>query len=113
MLTSLQKVVIPLKKGIHAFINYLKRIDSRLRGNDTQVLSRLFAVASMLVVLVSYRSLFVVSVVVIVIMRMTVGQIPMAVLVIMIDHRGRGLASQASASLAHMNLHEPLRTGVS
>jgi N-acetylglucosaminyldiphosphoundecaprenol N-acetyl-beta-D-mannosaminyltransferase len=25
--TSLQKVVIPLKKGIHAFFNYLKRMD--------------------------------------------------------------------------------------
>ncbi len=52
-MTSLQKVVIPLKKGIHAFFNYLKRVDfaplpdmARLRGNDTQVLSRLFAVAS-------------------------------------------------------------------
>ena len=51
--TSLQKAVIPVKKGIHyAFINYLKRMDftqpdmTRLRGNDTQVLSRLFAVTS-------------------------------------------------------------------
>jgi len=26
-MASLQKVVIPLKKGIHAFINYLKRMD--------------------------------------------------------------------------------------
>jgi len=47
------KVAIPLKKGSHAFFNYLKRMDfaplpdmARLRGNDTQVLSRLFAVAS-------------------------------------------------------------------
>jgi hypothetical protein len=44
--TSLQKVVIPLKKGIHAFFNCLKRMDSRLRGNDNQVLPRLFAGAS-------------------------------------------------------------------
>jgi hypothetical protein len=51
--TSLQKIIIPLKKGIHSFFNYLKRTDfaplpdmARLRGNDTQVLSRLFAVAS-------------------------------------------------------------------
>jgi hypothetical protein len=28
--TSLQKVVIPLKKGIHAFFNYLKRMDFAL-----------------------------------------------------------------------------------
>jgi hypothetical protein len=26
-MTSLQKVVIPLKKGIHAFFNYLERMD--------------------------------------------------------------------------------------
>jgi hypothetical protein len=45
-LTSPQKVVIPAKAGIHIFTNYLKRMDSRLRGNDTQVLSRLFAVVS-------------------------------------------------------------------
>lgn len=51
---SLQKVVIPLKKGIHDFFKYLKRIDfallpdmACLRGNDIQVLSRLFAVASL------------------------------------------------------------------
>jgi hypothetical protein len=66
----------------------------------------------MLVVLVDHRSLFVVSVVVIMVMGMTVGQIPVAVLVIMVDHRCRGFASQTSAALTHMNLHEPLRTGV-
>jgi len=27
LMTSLQKAVIPLKKGIHAFFNYLKRMD--------------------------------------------------------------------------------------
>ncbi len=49
---SLQKVVIPLKKGIHAFLNYLEKMDFKplldmacLRENDTRVLSRLFAVA--------------------------------------------------------------------
>lgn len=36
----------PLEEGDPAFFNYLKRMDSCLRGNDTQVLLRLFAVAS-------------------------------------------------------------------
>jgi hypothetical protein len=44
--TSLQKVVIPAKAGIHVFTNYLKKMDSRLRGNDTQVPSRLFVAVS-------------------------------------------------------------------
>jgi hypothetical protein len=48
VLTSLQKVVIPLKKGIHAFSTTLKDMDSRLRGNDAQALSRLYAVESVL-----------------------------------------------------------------
>ena len=47
----------------------------------------------MFVILVGRRSLFVVSMVVIMVMGMAVGQIPMAVLVIMFDHRGRGLAA--------------------
>jgi hypothetical protein len=67
----------------------------------------------MLMVLVDQWSLFVVSMVVIMVMGMTVGQVPVAVLMIMIDHRCRGLASQTSAAFAHMNLHEPLRTGFS
>jgi hypothetical protein len=67
----------------------------------------------MLVILVDHSSLLVVSMVVIMIMGMTVGQVPVAVLVIMLDHRCSGLAPQTSATLAHMNLHEPLRIGVS
>jgi hypothetical protein len=31
---SVQKVVIPLKKGINALFNYLKKMDASLRGND-------------------------------------------------------------------------------
>jgi hypothetical protein len=65
----------------------------------------------MFVVLVGHWSILVVSMVVIMVMGMTVGQIPVAVLMIMIDHCCRGLAAQTSASLAHMNLHEPLRAG--
>jgi hypothetical protein len=65
----------------------------------------------MLVILVDHSSLLVVGMVVIMVMGVTVSQIPMAVLVIMIDHRCRGLAPQTSATLTHMNLHEPLKTG--
>jgi hypothetical protein len=36
----------PPEEGDPCLFNYLKRMDSRLRGNDIQVLSRLFAVAS-------------------------------------------------------------------
>jgi hypothetical protein len=61
----------------------------------------------MLVILMSRSLLLVVGMVVIVIMGMTVGQIPMGVLVIMLDHGRRGLAPQTSATFAHMNLLEP------
>lgn len=66
----------------------------------------------MLVILVNHSTLLVMSMIVVMVMGMTVSHVPMAVLVIMIDHRCRGLAPQTSATLTHMNLHEPLRTGV-
>jgi hypothetical protein len=36
----------PLEEGDPRFFNYSKRMDSRLRGNDFQARSRLFAVMS-------------------------------------------------------------------
>jgi hypothetical protein len=66
-----------------------------------------------LVILMGHRALLVVGMVVIVIMRMRVSQVPMAVFMIMIDHRRRGLAALTSATLAHMNLPEPVNSGIS
>ena len=51
--------------------------------------------------------LLIVDMVVIVIVGMTVGQIPVGVFMIMLDHGRRGLALQTSATLAHMDLLEP------
>jgi hypothetical protein len=42
-----------------------------------------------------------------VIVGVAVGQIPVGVFVFMFDHRRRGLASQASATFAHMGLLAP------
>jgi hypothetical protein len=61
----------------------------------------------MLVVLMNHRSLFVVGMIVIMIMGMTVGQIPVGMLMVMLDHGRCGLAPQTSATLAHMDLLEP------
>jgi hypothetical protein len=49
------------------------------------------------------------GVVVIVIMGVTVRQLPVLVFVVVLDHRARGLAAQTSASLAHMSLLGPDR----
>jgi hypothetical protein len=40
MLRSLQKIVISLKIGSHDFLDHLKTLDSRLRGNDVTAKSR-------------------------------------------------------------------------
>jgi len=61
----------------------------------------------MLVVFVNSSLLVVVGMVVVVIVGMTVGQIPMGMLMIMLDHRCRGLSSKTSATLAHMDLLAP------
>lgn len=61
----------------------------------------------MLVILMSRIRLLIVGMVMIVIMWMAVGQIPMGVLMIMLDHGRSGLAPQTSATLAHMDLLEP------
>lgn len=55
----------------------------------------------MLVILMNHRSLFVVGMIVIVIMGMTVSQIPVGMLMVMLDHGRGGLAPQTSATLAH------------
>jgi hypothetical protein len=60
-----------------------------------------------LVILVDHRSLTIVGMVVIVIMGVTVGQIPVGMLMVMLDHGRGGLAPQTSATLAHMDLLEP------
>jgi hypothetical protein len=60
-----------------------------------------------LVVLVGWNLRFVMGMFVIVVVGMAVGQIPMGVFVFMFDHRRRGLASQASATFAHMDLLAP------
>jgi hypothetical protein len=60
-----------------------------------------------LVILMSCGRLLIVDMVVIVIVGMTVGQIPVGVFMIMLDHGRRGLALQTSATLAHMDLLEP------
>jgi hypothetical protein len=61
----------------------------------------------MLVILMSRGRLLIVGMVVIVIMGMAVGQIPVSVFMIMLDHGRSGLALQTSATLAHMDLLEP------
>lgn len=61
----------------------------------------------MLVILMSGSWLLIVGMVVIMIVGMTVGQIPVGVFVIMLDHGRGGLAPQTSATLTHMNLLEP------
>lgn len=61
----------------------------------------------MLVILMSRRSMLVMGMIVIVVMEMTVGQIPVGMLMVMLDHGRCGLASQTSATLAHMDLLEP------
>jgi hypothetical protein len=60
-----------------------------------------------LVVLVGSLRLLVMGMLVIVVVRMAVGQIPVGMFVLVLDHRCRGLASKTSATLAHMNLLAP------
>lgn len=55
----------------------------------------------------SLGRLLIVGMVVIVIMGMAVGQIPVGVFMIMLDHGRSGLAPQTSATFAHMDLLEP------
>ncbi len=59
------------------------------------------------VVFVRYRPVFIMRVVMVVIVGVTVGQIPMAVFVVVMNFLDRGLASQTSASLAHLSLLAP------
>ena len=61
----------------------------------------------MLVILMSRSRLLIVGMVVIVIMGMAVGQIPVGMFMLMLDHGSTGLAPQTSATLAHINLLEP------
>jgi hypothetical protein len=67
----------------------------------------------MLVVFVGSRLLVVVGMIVIVVMGVAVGQIPVGMLMVMLDHRCRGLASKTSATLAHMDLLAPAARRVS
>ena len=66
----------------------------------------------MLVILMSRMSLLIVTMVVIMVMGMTVGQIPVGVFVLMLDHGRGGLASQTSAALAHTDLPYALKQAV-
>jgi len=66
----------------------------------------------MLVILMSCWRLLVVDMVVIMVMGMTVGQIPVGVFVLMLDHGRGGLASQTSAALAHTDLPYALKQAV-
>lgn len=66
----------------------------------------------MLVILMSRMSLLIVTMLVIMVMGMTVGQIPVGVFVLMLDHGRGGLASQTSATLAHTDLPYALKQAV-
>jgi hypothetical protein len=59
------------------------------------------------VVLVGSLRLLVMGMLVIVVVRMAVGQIPVGMFVLVLDDRCRGLASKTSATLAHMDLLAP------
>ncbi|PKN42415.1 MAG: hypothetical protein CVU60_06955 [Deltaproteobacteria bacterium HGW-Deltaproteobacteria-18] len=61
----------------------------------------------MLVILMSHWGMLIVGMVVIMVMGMTVGQIPVGMIMVMLDHCRAGLSSQTSATLAHMDLLEP------
>jgi hypothetical protein len=51
--------------------------------------------------------LLVMGMLVVVVVRVTVGQVPVGMFVVVLDDRCRGLAAKTSATLAHMDLLAP------